>query len=182
MAFVRKVRTGSGATAVQVVQKRHGKLEIIKHFGSGYTPVEVALLVQRGRGILQGEQEALDLGVAAEADTALARAVEEQPSLLPDSTPPAAGPVACGQGVHVLGTSSDVLWSTLRAAYARLGFGVLEDEVFEQVVLARLVEPTSKLDTIRVLEGLGVRPPHHTTISRHLRQAQDRPRRGSRYD
>ncbi|MDN5900735.1 MAG: IS1634 family transposase [Brachybacterium sp.] len=73
----------------------------------------------------------------------------------------------------MVGTTSDVLWSTLRAAYSRLGFGVVEDEVFEQVVLARLVEPTSKLDTIRVLKGLGVEPPHHTTIYRHLRQAQD---------
>ena len=72
-----------------------------------------------------------------------------------------------------MGTTSDVLWSTLRAAYARLGFGAVEDDVFEQVVLARLVEPTSKLDTIRVLEGLGVDPPHHTTIYRHLRQAQE---------
>lgn len=59
VAFVRKVRTGSGATAVQVVQKRQGKVEIISHVGSGHSPVEVALLVQRGRGILQGEQEAL---------------------------------------------------------------------------------------------------------------------------
>lgn len=51
-----------------------------------------------------------------------------------------------------------MFWSTLRTAYARLGFGPLDDAVFEQVMLARLVEPTSKLDTIRLLEGLGVRP------------------------
>lgn len=173
MAFVRKVRTGSGATAVQVVQKRHGKLEIIKHVGSGHTPIEVALLVQRGREILQGEQEAVDLGVGPEPDTVLAPSAEQQRSLLPDSAPPAPRPVTGGQGVHVVGTISDVLWSTLRAAYARLGFEILGDEVFEQVVLARLVEPTSKLDAIRVLKGLGVDPPHHTTIYRHLRQAQD---------
>lgn len=70
-------------------------------------------------------------------------------------------------------TISDVLWLTSRAAYARLGFGILRDEVFEQVVLARPVEPTSKLDAICVLKGLGVDPPHDTTIYRHLRQAQD---------
>ena len=174
MAFVRKVRTGSGATAVQVVRKRHGKLEIIKHVGSGHSPVEVALLVQRGREILQGEQEALDLGVGPEADTAPARPAERQPALVPAAPAPASSSAAGGpSGVRVVGTTSDVLWSTLRAAYARLGFGVVEDEVFEQVVLARLVEPTSKLDAIRVLEGLGVDPPHHTTIYRHLRQAQD---------
>lgn len=110
MAFVRKVRTGPGATAVQVVQKRHGKLEVIKHVGSGHSPVEVALLVQRGREILQGEQEALDLGVAPVADTALARAAEQQPALLPGSSPLAADSDPRGQGVQVVGTSSDVLW------------------------------------------------------------------------
>jgi len=151
---VRKVRTGSGATAVQVVQKRRGKLEIIKHLGSGHTPVEVALLVRRGRGILQGEQEALDLGVGSVADTALARPAQRQPELIAEARPPASPSAAAGpSGVRVMGTTSDVLWSTLRAAYARLGFGIVGDEVFEQVVLARLVEPTSKLDTIRVLEG-----------------------------
>ena len=171
---MRKVRTGSGATAVQVVQKRHGKLEIIKHLGSGHSPVEVALLIQRGREILQGEQEALDLGVDSGADIALARPAEQQPTLIPTAAPPAESSFAGSRsGVRVVGTTSDVLWSTLRAAYSHLGFGIVEDAVFEQVVLARLVEPTSKLDTIRVLEGLGVDPPHHTTIYRHLRQAQD---------
>lgn len=174
VAFVRKVRTGSGATAVQVVRKRHGKLEIIEHVGSGHTPVEVALLVQRGREILHGEQEALDLDVDPPADTAMVPVAPRQPALLADGRPsPAPALNRGGRGVHVVGTSSDVLWQTLRAAYARLGFGILQDEVFEQVVLARLVEPTSKLDTIRVLEQLGVRAPHHSTIYRHLRQAQD---------
>ena len=101
MVFVRKVRTGSGATAVQVVQKRHGKFEIIKHVGSGHSPVEVALLVRRGREILQGEQEALDLGMAPVADTALACAAKQQPALLPDSSPPAVATALKGQGVQV---------------------------------------------------------------------------------
>jgi len=41
----------------------------------------------------------------------------------------------------------------LGLAYARLGFDAAcgQDEVFKALVLARLIEPTSKLDTIRVL-------------------------------
>ena len=41
----------------------------------------------------------------------------------------------------------------LSNVYARLGFDVLGDEAFKQLVLARLVEPTSKADPIRVLGG-----------------------------
>lgn len=65
------------------------------------------------------------------------------------------------------------LWSTLRVVYARLEVGIPRDEVFEQVVLARIVEPTFTMDTRRVLAGLGVDAPHYTTISRHLRRCQN---------
>jgi hypothetical protein len=55
-------------------------------------------------------------------------------------------------------------------AYDRLGLDVATggDEVFRQLVLARLVEPTSKLDSIRVLAELGIGPPGYRTIFRRL--------------
>ena len=37
------------------------------------------------------------------------------------------------------------------------------------MVLARLIEPTSKLDTIRVLDEIGISPPSYPTINRRLR-------------
>ncbi|PMC74202.1 hypothetical protein, partial [Brachybacterium sp. UMB0905] len=37
MAYVRKVRTASGAVAVQVVQKSRGRLEVFEHVGSAHT-------------------------------------------------------------------------------------------------------------------------------------------------
>jgi hypothetical protein len=54
--------------------------------------------------------------------------------------------------------------------YDRLGFDSATggDGVFRQLVLARLVEPTSKLDAIRVLSELGIVPPGYRTIFRRL--------------
>lgn len=63
MAFVRKVRTASGATAVQVVEKRRGKLLVIKHVGSAHTDAELGLLMDRADEILVGDQGVLDLGI-----------------------------------------------------------------------------------------------------------------------
>jgi hypothetical protein len=40
--------------------------------------------------------------------------------------------------------------------------------VFRQLVLARIIEPVSKLDSIRVLEEAGVAPPSYRTIERRL--------------
>jgi hypothetical protein len=42
------------------------------------------------------------------------------------------------------------------------------DEVFRQLVLARIIEPVSMLDSIRVLEEAGVAPASYRTIERRL--------------
>ncbi|MEA5643577.1 MAG: IS1634 family transposase, partial [Cutibacterium granulosum] len=81
---------------------------------------------------------------------------------------------ALARPAQVVSTASDLLWSVLDRAYRRLGFDAVADQVFEQVVVARIVEPTSKLAVGRVLTGLGQDPPHHTPIYRHLARAQDR--------
>jgi len=57
----------------------------------------------------------------------------------------------------------------LSTAYRVLGLDrACDDEVFRQLVLARVVEPTSKLDSIRVLDELGITPPSYPTIKRRL--------------
>jgi hypothetical protein len=43
-------------------------------------------------------------------------------------------------------------------------FAAVRDAVFRALVLGRIVEPTSKLDTVRVLGGLGVDPPSRVTF------------------
>jgi hypothetical protein len=42
------------------------------------------------------------------------------------------------------------------------------DEVFRQFVLARIIEPTSKEDSVRVLEEVGVNATSYPTIKRRL--------------
>lgn len=42
------------------------------------------------------------------------------------------------------------------------------DEVFWQLVLARVIEPASKLDSLRVLEEAGVAPLSYRTVLRRL--------------
>ena len=48
------------------------------------------------------------------------------------------------------------------------------DETFKRLVLARIIEPTSKADTIRVLGEIGVRAPGLRTIFRSLDRCVDR--------
>jgi transposase len=66
---------------------------------------------------------------------------------------------------------SGLLWKTLQQQYRQLGFDQIEDEVFEALCIARIVEPTSKLDSLRVLADLGVSPIDRNKLYRCLVKA-----------
>lgn len=62
------------------------------------------------------------------------------------------------------------LWDALCRAFEVLGFANATDgdEVFRDLVLARIIEPTSKQDSLRVLEEVGIRPASYATLKRRL--------------
>ncbi len=59
-------------------------------------------------------------------------------------------PRAVTGGGWLVSTSALLLWDVLARAYSHLGFDALNDEAFKAMVLARIIEPTSKADTILV--------------------------------
>jgi hypothetical protein len=67
----------------------------------------------------------------------------------------------------------------LAHGYRVLGFdsAVGGDEVFAQLVLARIIEPTSKLDGARVLEEAGVEAVSYRTVKRRLPEYAKQARR-----
>jgi len=93
---------------------------------------------------------------------------------------PAAGGRAAsvGAGGRVAGTSADLLWAVLTCAYAQLGFDVLGDDGFRAMVLARIVEPTSKAEVVRVLDEIGAPAVSLRTLFRSLARSQARDYRG----
>ncbi|MDA8439408.1 MAG: hypothetical protein M0Z51_11200 [Propionibacterium sp.] len=147
------MRTSSGATAVQIVEKRSGVRRIVEHLGSTHDDLELALLLQVARDRLASGQDELDLGLAP-------------------------APVGGAPAARVVSSSSRLLWQVLADAYAHLGFDVLADEAFRALVLARLIEPTSKADTVRVLQEIGARSPHVNTLHAAMARARDRDYRG----
>jgi hypothetical protein len=99
--FVRKVRTASGAVAVQVVTRRGRQVERVEHVGSAHTDVELALLLAAARERLSPGQGVLDLGdlpvVPARMDEVADWTGGPDPP--PAATPPTGGrPVAVSAG------------------------------------------------------------------------------------
>ena len=93
---------------------------------------------------------------------------------------PAAGgrPASVAAGGRVVGTSADLLWAVLTSAYTQLGFDVLGDDGFRAMVLARIVEPTSKAEVVRVLDEIGAPAVSLRTLFRSLARSQARDYRG----
>jgi hypothetical protein len=176
--FVRKVRTASGAVAVQVVTRRGRQIERIEHVGSAHTDAELALLLAAARERLLPGQDVLDLGdlpvVPARMDEVADWTGEPE---LP--VQPAGGrPASAAAGGRVVRTSADLLWAVLTSAYAQLGFDVLGDDGFRAMVLARIVEPTSKAEVVRVLDEIGAPAVSLRTLFRSLARSQARDYRG----
>jgi hypothetical protein len=62
------------------------------------------------------------------------------------------------------------LLDALSRAYDALGFpqATGHDQVFRQLVLARIIEPASKQDSLRVLDEAGAPAPSYPTLNRRL--------------
>ena len=74
---------------------------------------------------------------------------------------------------QVVATSSRLLFDTLAGVYDDLGFGVLGDATFRDLVIARIVEPTSILDVGRVLADMGKVAASEKTMRRTLTRCVD---------
>lgn len=168
MAYVRKVRTTSGAVAVQVARKDHGRVVILAHLGSAHTDAELGILLERARGIVTDGQHALDIEVAARAQSMADVPDYREPTLWEAASQPKV--VSVAPPGRTTATSSRLLYDVLGNVYDWLGFDVVAGRVFRDLVIARIVEPTSKLDASRVLADLGATTVSYRTIARHLDQ------------
>ncbi|AFJ35210.1 MULTISPECIES: IS1634 family transposase [Mycobacterium] len=172
MVWIRRVRTASGATAVQIAESVGGRRRIVRHVGSARDEAELGLLVEEARRLLADDaQRELDLGITPKAVKA-EMVPPPAPTLFPEAT---GGAVAVRQLVarpRVLKSCSGLLYDALAGVYASLGFDeAVGDEVFRDLVIARVVEPTSLLDADRVLAELGRAAASLSTRKRTLRRA-----------
>ncbi len=92
MAYIRKVKTASGSTAVQIARKQKGQIVKINHIGSAQTPEELTILVAIARKILH----------------------ENQLELFPEKT--------TSDHMRLMQSYSGLLWNLLRDAYKKIGF------------------------------------------------------------
>lgn len=128
MASTRKTKTGSGATAVQVVRYEDRKVVVLKHVGSGKTDEEVAALIDSARIWMENDAS--------------------QQSLLPKLTSRTL-PIATTQ---YLGVTYIFARKVLLGLAQRCGFDLEADTLLIDLAIMRLIEPTSKARSVELIE------------------------------
>jgi hypothetical protein len=155
--------------AVQVARKDAGRVVILAHLGSAHTDAELGILLEQAKAMVIGGQVALDFEVAARAQSMASVADFREQTLIAEQPVPAVAATVVAPG-RTVGTSSRLLYDLLGHVYDWLGFDTVGDAVFRDLVIARIVEPTSKLDASRVLADLGADLVSYKTIDRHVRK------------
>jgi hypothetical protein len=128
---------------VQVVWRSSRGSRDIEHLGSAHTDAEVELLKAVAIQRIAAGQDQLPLDVAAHQERAALEIVSSRMGRLLDAT---------------------------AAVYRQLGFDKAtgREVVFEQLVTARIIEPTSNQDAARVLAEAWVRALSYRTVKRRL--------------
>ena len=139
---MRTVKTTSGATAVQVVWSSRRGSRKIEHLGSAHDEAELEALKAAAQQRIAAGQLELSLGLEAAGGGPL--------------------PITSSRMSHLV--------DALEHAYRVLGLddAAGADDIFRHLVLARIIEPVSKLDSLRVLEEAGVAPASYPTVKRRL--------------
>jgi len=130
MLHVRVVKTKGGSQSVQVIRYENGRRVIVKHIGTGNADEEIIALTEIARSYIED--------------------LSQQPSLFANAPSPD-GVVMLTQCKY-LGFYYTFLYDVLYAIQTQLGYTVLVDDMLNDLVIMRIIEPASKLRSIELME------------------------------
>ena len=146
---IRTIKTGSGKHAIQVVSKCYGKLIIHKHVGTYETLEQRSMLLDMAAHFVADRGQQLELLATPTSATTLS-------------------------DIAITTSQPLFLYELLTRAYITLGFSSYDDNIIRDLVVARIVSPTSKRETQETLnDSFGCRY-SLKTIYRHLKTAISR--------
>jgi len=150
--FVRKNRNRSGSVSVQIISKQRSSYRVVQTVGCSSDPDEIERLVAEGESLFHRHDNQLKLFASQSPEANVVK------SFIKDLS---------NRQIHTLGP--ELIFGTL---FDRIGFGILPDLLFRDIVIARLAYPTSKLKTVDYLYRYrGIRT-NEDTVYRFLDKLQ----------
>jgi transposase len=128
--FVRKKPNTTGSTSIQIIDKSSGKYKVVKTVGSSSDPEQIEHLFRKAHSLIPSLVGQSTLDFISENDKFLLNFFKNSHSL------------------KVRVTGPEKIFGKL---FDEIGFGEINDELFRDLVITRLVYPGSKLKTIDYL-------------------------------
>lgn len=132
MYHVRKTKTASKATAVQVVRYINRKLVVAAHIGSAHNPAELRGLWRMAEDWIEQSSKQTRLFPL------LLESTGQNPTIL--------------EKYEFLGVRYSFLYEVLYKLLARFQFTALGNRLLNDLIIMRLVEPVSKLQSVGLLQ------------------------------
>jgi transposase len=127
--FLRKKPNSSGSTSVQIISKAHGKYRVVKTIGSGRGQQQIQKLWLLGKQELERLSAQTKLFIS-EQDTIIEQVMEN----------------LANASIRTIGP--ELIFGRI---YDHIGFGLIGEDLFRHLVIARLAFPLSKLKTVEYL-------------------------------
>ncbi len=132
MYRVRTTKTASGKTAVQIVHRGNHRIRFVKHIGTGSNNEEVKKLVEKAqRYILQ---------------------TSNTTPLFPEIFSTRADTTVSVDDLEFTHAYHSFAYEFLSYFYRRCGFRKLDNNLLKDLVIMRIIEPSSKLHAIALLK------------------------------
>jgi transposase len=132
MHVLRHIKTGSGKKAVQVVDRFGGVTKIIKHIGT------------YGNDSEKADLERLAL--------AFIDSIQATPPLFNDIFNSSTSSVVSMENIEFIGSLHTFSYEFINDFYTKLGFDTLQNNLLKNLVIMRILKPSSKNQTIFDLE------------------------------
>lgn len=142
--FIRRLKHSKGYTYIQVVDKSLGKYKVLKSFGSFKTVEQEKELIKLAENWMNkhtGRQE-LDFNNSTQAIEGILNNITSHKLI----------------GIDLV----------LGKIFDEIGFGQIEDKLFKDLILYRLVYPRSKLKTVQYLSRFGAKKYTEDTVYRYM--------------
>jgi len=135
MVHIRTTKTGSNSTAVQVVRIEYGDTIIIKHIGSAKNEQELILLKKQAEKYISDYTGQFNLFNSSFENRESNYVIQSKHS-------------------RCIGIKYRLLYAVFQQLFGLLEFDQLKNQLLLDLVMMRLIEPSSKIQTIRLLEEI----------------------------
>lgn len=142
---IRKVKTDSGSTAIQVGFYSKKRFNLIKHIGSSKDQSKINELMEIAQEFIRFRSPQLGFNFNPQSEEILFK-----------------------RGIKVKKSCLQTAYEYLSAIYAKIGFGKLESEFLKHFAMMRVLEPASKAKSIVLLHKYFNIDYKKTTVFREL--------------